>query len=268
MKPLLRGPAIRPRRLDAEARQAFEARLYAIHRRIFDGVDLEAFRRYVIDSWAHETRIRLFRNAAGEDVGYITFQVFLLPGGLRPKRVLKTQAGLLPEYRRYNASFRLLFWECVFHFISRGFPETYFFATPVSPVPYALACRYLKQVYPQPGLRTPARFRDVFARLAERFRPGASVPGHPLSYDAGWIVRASDAHRRRMEASEDPRVRFYLAQNPGYAQGHGMAMLVPFNLQNGWHGAWHLLRRRLRSLLRTRSGLIHPFVLLRAAFGR
>lgn len=72
-------------------------------------------------------------------------------------RVLRTQAGLLPEYRRFNTGFRHLFWECVFHYISRGFPETYFFASAVSPIPYALVCRHLAQVYPQPDRPTPAR---------------------------------------------------------------------------------------------------------------
>lgn len=267
-RPLSLGPAIRPGRLTADARRAFEDRLYAVHRRIFSEPGRRELRRMVMDNGAHETRIRIYRNAAGEDVGYVALHVFLLAGGLRPTRVLRTQAGLLPEYRRYNSSFRLLFWECVFHFVSRGFPETYFFGTFVSPTPYALACRHLDQVYPRPEGRTPARFRDAMRRMVDAFDLGSHLPDLPYCHPCCYVSRFPAAHQERVWRSEDPWVRFFLEQNPYFESGHGMSVLVPFNLRNGWCGLWNLLRRRLRRGRRAATAWRRPLGRLRAALLR
>lgn len=267
MRPLLTTSVFRPLRLEADARDALSRRLFAVHGRLFDGVDLDAFRRTVVEPPAHDVRIRVFLDRDGEDVGYLTFQVFHLPGGLRPRVVIRTQAGLLPEYRRYNASFRYLFRECVLHFVSRGFPETYFLATPVHPVPYALACRHLAQVYPRPERPMPARFRAVLAQLNRDLHLGAPVDGRPFARRVGWIVRSSERHRRLLASSPDPWVRFYLRHNPGYANGDGMLVIAPFNLQNGWYGAWNLVRRRVRTTRRALAAWRRPLRGLRAVLG-
>jgi len=268
VRPLLATRAFRPLRLDPDERKALCDRLYAVHRRLFEGVDADAFRRTVVEPPAHDVKIRVFLNRDGDDVGYLTFQVFHLAGGLRPRVVIRTQAGLLPEYRRYNASFRYLFRDCVLHFITRGFPETYFLATPVHPVPYALACRHLAQVFPRPERRTPPRFRAVLADLNRDLHLGPSVDGRPFARKVGWIVRSSESGRRRLESSPDPWVRFYLRHNPGYANGDGMLVIAPFNLQNGWYGTWGLMRRRIRTALRTLAVVRQPVRSLRAVLGQ
>ncbi len=91
--------------------------------------------------------------------------------------------------------------------------------------------------------------------------------GRPYSRRVGWVVRSSEHHRRRLEASKDPWIRFYLNHNPVFQDGDGMLMIVPFNLQNGWHGAWNLVRRRLRGAVRRVAAFVRPLDRMRAALG-
>jgi CRP-like cAMP-binding protein len=45
----------------------------------------------------------------------------------------------------------------------------------------------------------------------------------------GWITRDTPAEQRSWHGSELPTPRFYIEQNPGYSQGHGLLTLVPLD---------------------------------------
>ena len=61
---------IDPGELDTRQRAALSKELYALHRRVFDGLDQTAFDHYVVNSPATQTKILLYRNRRQELVGY------------------------------------------------------------------------------------------------------------------------------------------------------------------------------------------------------
>ncbi|MCA9685504.1 MAG: hypothetical protein KC457_25220, partial [Myxococcales bacterium] len=63
-------PPVDPSRLDPQARRRLSTELYAAHCRIFSGVDEHSFHDYVIAPEDADTRIQLYRDQAGEIVGY------------------------------------------------------------------------------------------------------------------------------------------------------------------------------------------------------
>ncbi len=75
-----------PRELDAQGRTALADDLYAVHGRIFDGVDKASFVKYVIDSRAEHTRVFLHRNAEGALVGYFALHIFEVTRAGRRRR--------------------------------------------------------------------------------------------------------------------------------------------------------------------------------------
>ena len=93
-----------PKTLSQEERDRLADELYAVHTRIFAGVDRAAFGRYVVDSTAERTEIMRHRNSAGEVVGYLAMHVFDRQLNGRPTTVLRAEAGLLRDYRGGNAN--------------------------------------------------------------------------------------------------------------------------------------------------------------------
>lgn len=61
---------VNPGKLDETQRGNLASELYAIHARIFHGVQYESFAREVIHSTARLTRIAIYRNRQHEIVGY------------------------------------------------------------------------------------------------------------------------------------------------------------------------------------------------------
>ncbi len=255
MKKIILSSAILPHTMTPEAREATAQRLYKIHSQIFDGVSYENFKRYVVEPNSKETKIWPILNQNGEDVGYITYQVF--EAGIsrkwwqRSPLVYRTEVGILPNYRSRNLTFRHLLPQYLKGFAMSGFRRSFFVATPVHPVPYKIAAKQCKTIYPAPGQEIPTSIRTLMDSLSDKL--GLAPGSGEFEKKVGWIVRDSQQRRERVLKSKDPLVQFYLKQNPGYVKGNGMMMIVPFSLRNAiyavsnmagknLHKAWNRIR--------------------------
>ncbi|MBN0408335.1 hypothetical protein JTM57_32635, partial [Pseudomonas aeruginosa] len=100
---------VNPGKLDETQRGNLASELYAIHARIFHGVQYESFAREVIHSTARLTRIAIYRNRQHEIVGYCAVhfhdsEVFQYSKAC----VIRAESGILPEYRGSNQSIPFL----------------------------------------------------------------------------------------------------------------------------------------------------------------
>lgn len=101
---------VNPGKLDETQRGNLASELYAIHARIFHGVQYESFAREVIHSTARLTRIAIYRNRQHEIVGYCAVhfhdsEVFQYSKAC----VIRAESGILPEYRGSNQSIPFLY---------------------------------------------------------------------------------------------------------------------------------------------------------------
>lgn len=250
---LRKSAPILAKNLTLEQKEGLTDRLFAIHDQIFDGVSREDLRRYVIEPNSKLTKIWFFLNDAGQEVGYITFQVFETGSRRADPMVYRTEVGMLPAYRGNNAAMKVLFWQCALSYIQSLFQTSYFLATPIHPNPYCAASKGTKHFYPRPNQETPAPILEVMKTLSERLGIQGGITDRPFEKHVGWIVRNSPEQRRKLETSIDPLVQFYLKENPDYAQGKGLMILIPICFANGFYGVGKMGRKMIRRMIKKLS---------------
>jgi CRP-like cAMP-binding protein len=232
---------ILPHSLSAEARHQLIDSLYEVHRRIFDGVEREAFARYVVESKAEHTWLLLHKNEAGELVGYFALHIFEKQLGDEPLAVFRAEAGLLREYRGGNVTVR--FWmEWVLRYVLKHPGRRVFYmGSLVHPSSYWLVAQHCGEVWPRRDLETPPELLAFMDTLATEFGLEKVHPDRPLVRKVGWRTRETEVEREYWAHCDKPEVRYFLEANPGYGEGHGLVAVVPITPKN--------LRSIARSLL-------------------
>lgn len=245
-----------PAALTDTARAALTDALYAVQAQIFDGVDRETFRRYVVDSPAERTRIQVFRSALGGDViGYAAAHVFTVDVDGAPTAVLRSEVGLLPAWRGRSAACGLLLREIARLLVTRPLQQRCFVACPVHPASYYAVSRASSQVWPRPGAETPAPIQRLLGALDGAL--GLSRPDGAGEHvrAVGWITRQSSADADRWTQHASPLVRYFIAQNPGYHRGDGLRIVTMLTAGTVADGLRLLLRRRAQRLGRALGAL-------------
>jgi CRP-like cAMP-binding protein len=224
--PAIRSEIVDPKSLQGSAREAFLDALYDVHSRIFDGVERDAFAGYVVDSPAEQTRIQVHRDEGGRIVGYFAFHSFRRQVRGRAAVILRAESGMLREYRGGSSTLRFGFGEGMRHVAQNPRVPMYYLGCLVHPTSYHSFCKYLRPVWPSVETPPDAEVRALLAELGDSF--GLERVGEdPLVREVGWKTRDTEAERAFWQRCEKPDVRFYLEQNPGYGEGHGLLTLVP-----------------------------------------
>lgn len=228
MAAIARNEVIDPKTLTSSAKEELITSLYAVHSEIFDGVSREEFGRYVVDSKAESTRIQVSYGESGEIAGYLAMHAFRRELGGEICTITRAEAGLRRKYRGNGstASFAIsqmlkLRWE------HSG--PTFYLGCLVHPSSYTIFARNTAAVWPSAGVETPAEIMNLLTQLGDEFGLPVVDPARPLVRKVGWITRDTDVERRYWQTSDLPSARFFLEQNPGYGQGHGLLTLVPFD---------------------------------------
>lgn len=242
---------IDPGELDARQRAALSEELYALHRRVFDGLDQDAFDHYVVNSPATQTKILLYRNRRQELVGYFGVHRFEMNVDGQALVVFRGEVGLLPEYRQKDANLAFWWTEATRYKLLHPGRRVYFFFVPVSPSFYAMASRYVYEAYPGRRRDVPARVLRLMAQLAPRFGLPAVDAGDTLVRRVGWITLATPQEQDFWRTTRNPYVRFYVDANPGFAEGNGLLTLIPVTLANAvlslFGVGFHAVKKKLRA---------------------
>ncbi|MCB9234618.1 MAG: hypothetical protein H6581_23380 [Bacteroidia bacterium] len=253
MKKTSISKGINPKSLSAAAREQLTSQLYAVHAQIFDGVDKESFRAYVIEPATVYSRIFLVKNRREETVGYATFQVYQTEiernGKLRKPYVFRTEMGVIQEFRGGAPINQALLLEALKFSLLHGIPEAYYMATPINPVAYYLTCRDTAIIYPQPGIETPAHIVAIKDQLSLALNLPQASETNRFVKKVGWIVRMSEAQLLRMQSKDNPWFQYYLQENPDFSRGNGLMWLAPANLKNGVLCLGKMLARKCETQL-------------------
>jgi hypothetical protein len=257
---LVAAETVTPRILDAIARQRLEDELYDLHSRIFRGVDKAAFVSYVVDSKAAHTWIQLYRDEAGVLGGYFAVHIYERELDGRTIAIVRGAAGTLRKHRGAHAVGGFLADRVLRYLVVHPRRPLYLFASCVHPSSYSQLVRYADGVWPREGVETPAEIRGLMARLGDAFGLDRVDPANARVRKVGWQTIDSRDDRAYWERSHRPGVQFFLRENPGYGEGHGLLTLMPLTIG----GAVRLLarytlakgERRARQLAaRTRAGV-------------
>ena len=257
---LVAAETIRPGSLDASAKRQLEDELYDLHGRIFHGVDKAAFVAYVIDSKAEHTWIQLYRGEEGALGGYLAVHIYEREIDGRMTAIVRGEVGTLREYRGANVVTAFFAERVLRYRLAYPLRPLYFFASLVHPSSYSQLARYADEVWPCEGVETPAEIRGLMDTLGDAFGLERVDPANALVREVGWQTIDSRGDRAYWERCERPGVQFFLRENPGYAEGHGLLTLVPLTLGGVARGIARYVRtksgRRARKLAaRARAGI-------------
>lgn len=260
MGQLVAAETVTPRTLDPIARQRLEDDLYELHSRIFRGVDKAAFVSYVVGSQAEHTWIQLYRDEAGALGGYLAIHIYERELDGRTIAIVRGEVGTLREHRGSHAAGSFFADRVLRYLAAHPRRPLYLLASFVHPSSYAQLVRYGDGVWPREGQATPAELRWLMDRLGDAFGLERVDPANALVRKIGWQTIDSQGDRAYWERSERPGVQFFLRENPGYGEGHGLLTLMPLTVGGVLRGlARYTLakgERRARALAaRTRAGV-------------
>jgi hypothetical protein len=234
---------------DAE-RSQLVALLFPVHQRIFDGSTSQSFKQQVLQCNADYSYLRVRLNRLGEAIGYCTVHFFHIDQGERPASIMRSQAGLLPEYRRGNSVTPFILRTILGYRLRHPRRRLSFFATLIHPSSYLLCDKYARQFWPRPSSTLPAESWRLLRHCLLRFGYQASHEATPQVVSVGLRTLDRDSDRAFWQRSDKPAVRFFLRNNPGYADGHGLVTLMPLTLSNLFTVATRLLHDRIQRRLR------------------
>jgi hypothetical protein len=241
--------------LSAEAREALAQDLYAVHAAIFDGLDYEGFRDYVVNSPAWRTWIYVRTDHLGQLVGYTAIHAFRRELQGRACTVIRMEAGTLPPARGKDLTMLYAVSRVARVWIRKPLRPVYMLSALTHPSSYTYLAHYAPVVWPHARFGgVPDGVLERMESLAQSFGLERVDPANPLVRYVNWVTKETPEERARWFASRRPDTRFYLQHNPGYSEGHGLLTLIPISLSV-------LLRMPLR-FLRSRA-----LKLVRLAFG-
>ena len=255
---LVAAEMVVPEVLDAIAKQRFEDELYDLQRRIFRGFDQAAFVEYVVDAKAEHTWIQLYRGEDGALGGYVAVHIYEREIDGRMTAIVRCQTGSLRKYRGANLVAGFFAERVLRYLVAHPLRPLYFIGSLVHPSSYAQLVRYADEVWPREGVETPVEIRELMDKLGDAFGLDRVDPEHELVRKGGWQTIDSRGDRAYWERCERPGVQFFLRENPGYVEGHGLLALAPLTLGAVARGLARYMRakgeRRVRQLVTLARG--------------
>jgi len=235
-----------PKLLPPEARAQLTDALYAVHQQVFDGVEREAFAKYVIESKAEQTWILVHKGEGGDIVGYCALHIFEKDLQGQPAAVARMEAGTLRDYRGGNTNSLFGLTRALRYLARNPGRRMFYLGSLVHPSSYSLFGKYFEEVWPRAGVQTPLELQDFMDGLATTFGLARVDPDKPLVRNVGWRTRESEMEREYWQHCDKPAARFFLEANPGYSEGHGLVTLVPLRAANLLSMAKVLFRERVQ----------------------
>lgn len=235
--------------MDDDARHELGHALFAVQARVFSGVDEQAYYDHVLAPPARRNIVELYRNDAGELIGYSAVHLYDKEVNGAPVTMAWTQGGLLPEYRGGGTPFRIGMIEALREKFRHPFRPLWYLSCLVHTSSYHMLNKYFPRVYPSPGREMPGPLLDLTMELAAAFDLPVVDPADPLVRDDGWITVEPDPDAAATRYGHLPDVAYYIRRNPGYVHGHGMLVLVPL----GFFDISFAIIRRLAAAVKRRG---------------
>ncbi len=232
--------------LDKNRKQELIDRLFLLNCRIFAGVEKAKFAQYISRKEARWNKVKIYRNLAGEAVGYCGIHLMDIPETENDYSVIRAETGILREYRGSGETLRFCLSEAFKLKLRHPSQPLFLFCTLVHPSSFHLLQRHFFRIFPRPDQETPPQTATMMQWLADYFDEKRIEGASPMVRDTGWITRDSEEEQAFWADCTQPDVRFFLEQNPAYGKGRGLVTLVPLTLPNLLVAAVIYVRKRLQ----------------------
>lgn len=208
---------------------AFSDKLYDLTMHIFGGGDKQEFEEMVSKCPSDDSRYLIYKNANNEWVGYFGLHRFTRRIDGETATVFRAQAGLLPEYRRTNASLFFPLKEIVKFKLKHPLNHLYAFVAIINPSMYYLTDRYVHRIYPSEHRHIPDHAVHIVEACAKQFnfrvKPGDTFWARTI----GWYPVHTPKEEQFWNTTSNPRIQYYRRVNPDFLKGKGLLTLVPLS---------------------------------------
>lgn len=214
----------------AADRESLARELFAVHCQIFAGLSYEEFRSYVVERDAWRTWVYVKHNSLGQVVGYTSMHAFQVPMAGKLSAVIRLEAGTLPAYRGRDLTMVYAVMRLLRIWARTPWRRYCIFAALTHPSSYTFLSHYAPVIFPHATRKDiPEHVQRWMEELATSFHLERVDPMRPLVRQVNWVTLESEEDRQRWMNSKRRDTRFYLDNNPGYVDGHGMLTYIPFN---------------------------------------
>jgi hypothetical protein len=211
-----------------DEREALARQLYAVHVQIFSGLDFEGFRKYVVERPSWHTWIYIRHNQQHQLVGYTALHEFRLKIKGKPATVMRLEAGTLPSFRGRDLTMVYGLMRLLRIWLAHPLQRLCIFAALTHPSSYTFLARYAPVIFPHTSVdEVPPSVMGAMEQLAEGFGLERVDEENPLLRRVDWVTLETESDRQRWQTSPREDTRFYIANNPGYPEGHGLVTLIP-----------------------------------------
>lgn len=170
----------------------------------------------------------------------------------RMTAIVRGETGTLRQYRGANLVGGFFAERVIRYVAAHPLRRLYFLGSLVHPSSYGQLVRYVDGVWPREGVETPAEILGLMTTLGDAFGLDRVAHDNALVRKVGWQTIDSRTDRAYWERCDKPGVVFFLRENPGYEEGHGLLTLAPLTLGAVTRGGARYLfaqaRRRVRRL--------------------
>lgn len=243
--------------LSEKEKNAFSEKLYEVTLKIFGGGSKQEFEEMVTKCDSLLSRFLIYKNKNNEWVGYFGIHRFRKKIDGKNVTVFRSQAGLLPEYRRSNAKMSFPIKEILRYKWKHPKEEVYCFVAIINPSMYCIADKNIKTVYPSPGKVTPDHIKHIISQCAIQFHFDKKDGDTFWARTIGWFPINTTEEVQFWKTSTDKRIRFYQKLNPHFLEGKGLLTLIPLTtkdlLISILHFVYYSFRKKVRFILRPRK---------------
>jgi hypothetical protein len=236
------------RKLGAEQLEALLLRTHRLEERLFTSIEpFEVYARRVRASDARHQWLWTFEDGQMDLVGYNFVFLHSLEKDGRRIEVLRSNAGLLPAWRRHNRIVGAGLAPCFIQRILRPRASLYLHLWLSHPSGYASVDKYFDELWPSPRTdpQTPESL-DIVRYLNEQFGARCADPSDPFLVEIPTAVDDPADETRSWTESARPSVQYFLERNPDYRRGKALTILVPVTMATLATLAGRLTFSRLR----------------------
>lgn len=207
----------------------FSDKLYDLTTHIFGGGTKQEFEEMVSKCPSDDSRYLIYKNGAGQWVGYFGLHRFTKRIDGETATVFRAQAGLLPKYRRTNASLFFPLKEIVKFKLKHPRNHLYAFVAIINPSMYYLTDKYVHQIYPSEHRHIPDHAVNIVETCARQFKFPVKTGDSFWARTIGWYPVHTKEEEAFWNSSTNPRIKYYQHINPDFLKGKGLLTLVPLS---------------------------------------
>lgn len=228
----------------------FSDKLYEITQHIFGGGNKEEFEEMISKCTSKESKFLIYKNKEGKWVGYFGLHRFSKTIDGKNVTVFRSQAGLLPEYRRKNASMSFAVKEVLKYKFKNWSDDIYCFVAIINPSMYHITCKYTSDIFPCPSKEVPEHIKHIVDQCSIHFDFPQKDGDSFWARTVGWFPIHTEEETTFWKNSNDINIRFYQDLNPDFLKGKGLLTLVPLDTKNLLLATlkffWYSLKKRFR----------------------